>query len=123
MKTLFLLSSLLLSGCIKNNHIIEYAGKDFAHTSSLCLDALLVNMDHDMCMMPSLEMNPGIMIVECERTLSESESLWTNNIFFVVPSNSQVIIENASIICVDYNYGIFVAAPSVNQPEEAESND
>jgi hypothetical protein len=123
MKTLFLLSYLLLTGCIKNNHVIEYAGKDFSHTSSLCLDALLVNMDHDMCVMPSLEINPGIMIVECERTHTVTESLWTSNVFFVMPSNSQVIIENALVVCIDYNYRIFVTAPATNQPPEGESNE
>jgi hypothetical protein len=110
MKKLILLGCLLFLGCAKNTHVIQYAGNDFSHTSSMCLDALLVNMDKDGCVYPTMEMSPGSMTVSCERKLNENESFWTDNIFFMLPSSARVEITNGILVCVDFNYGMFIIA-------------
>ena len=123
MKKLILLGCLLLLGCVKNRHIIQYAGEDFSHTSSMCLDALLVNMDRDGCALPLMEMSTGVMKVSCERKLNENESFWNDNDFFMLPTSAQIEVVNGMMVCVDYNFGMFVAAQENNSNDENPASD
>ena len=111
MKKSLLLSCLLLFGCVKNSHTIEYAGKNFTHTTSLCLDALLVNMDVNQCVEPSISIEPGVMIVTCKNKVHDLENFWTDNLFFMLPTVSTVEAVNGELVCLDYNYALFVAIP------------
>ena len=122
MKKSFLLIFCLLFGCGKKAHIIEYAGRDFSHTSSMCLDALLVNMDTEMCISPLMTAmsNPGIMVVECEGKIVEGENFWTDNLFFLVPSSSHIVPDPSIMICSDFNFTLYVATPEAAQENSGE---
>ena len=123
MKKLFLLSCLALFGCAKHANVANYAGTDFSHTSSMCLDALLVNMNKDQCLSNSMEIAAGVMIVKCENKPADLESFWTDHTFFIIPTTAQAEIVNGVMICLDFNFGMFVALQPSNQLEENQSNE
>lgn len=101
-----LLYLLFTTGCVKQN-TIEFAGKDFVHTSSLCLDAILVNMDKNFCSSPSLVTAPGGIIVSCERDLSETDNFWNDSQFLMIPTITSGHMDHSYTVCSDPNYTIF----------------
>lgn len=105
---LFSLSLVFATGCIKQN-IIEYAGKDFIHTSSMCLDALLVNMDKDFCSSPNMEVGTGGILVSCKKDYSETDSFWNDSEFLVIPTMfaDQLFDDNLPLVCSDGRFTIF----------------
>lgn len=104
---LILLNLLLLSGCAAKQNTIEFAGEDFVHTSSLCLDAILVNMDKNFCSSPSIITTPGGVLVSCERNLSGGENFWNDSKFLMIPTITSNNMDGGFIICSDPNYTIF----------------
>ena len=104
-----------MSGCVKQN-TIEFAGKDFVHTSSLCLDALLVNMDKNLCSSPSIVTSPAGVLVSCERNLSGGENFWNDSQFLMIPTIVSEGMDPGYTVCADPNYTIFYV-PSLEGKE------
>ena len=120
MKKSLLFAFLMLSGCTKRMHVAQYAGNDFSHTSSMCLDALLVNMDKSNCNHTSMTSGRGILIVQCEIKDQEVENFWIDNTFFIVPINPNIEIIDGIPLCIDYNFGIYVPV-ELTVPEDKTS--
>jgi|LWDU01.1.fsa_nt_gi hypothetical protein len=116
MKKSLLFACLTFTGCTKSMHTVKYAGDDFSHTSSMCLDALLVNMDENNCSYTSMKAGDGILTVHCETKAPEEENFWIDNKFFIVPTTPDADVIGAVPICIDYNFGVYV-------PIEAESTE
>tara|TARA_B100000683_G_C12307036_1_gene480652 strand:- start:426 stop:776 length:351 start_codon:yes stop_codon:yes gene_type:complete len=114
MRSIFL-CLFLLSGCVKQN-IIEFAGKDFVHTSSLCLDAILVNMDKNLCSSPSIVSSPGGVLVSCERDMSETGNFWNDSQFLMIPTIASENMDPGYVVCSDPNYTIFYV-PKLEEKE------
>jgi hypothetical protein len=103
--------SLTLVGCAGKKHIIEYAGKDFVHSSSLCLDGLLVNMDANYCMSPVIDDIEGTgLMVTCSKSFSPVPILWNDGKFLVVPTQNAMNYDEQRI-CSDFNFTIFYITP------------
>ena len=101
----------LLAGCITSKKSVSFAGEDFNHTGSLCMDALLVNMDRDHCVSPSIKTEGGQVLIECKST---NESFWNSNIFLLVPGIQSINYETFPI-CMDFNYSLFLYLPKNHQ--------
>ena len=113
-KSIFALAFTLLTSCITTGKTaVEFAGKDFNHTGSMCMDALLANMDRDSCPSPVIAPGSGYVLVHCN---SSTESFWNNNVFLIVPGTQAIFIE-APPICMDFNYALFLYSPENNQEE------
>ena len=95
-----------MTGCAKK-HIIEFAGKDFVHTSSLCLDAILVNMDKNLCSSPSIVTTSGGVLVSCEEDLSGTDNFWNDSQFLMIPTVTSENMDPGYTVCADPNYTIF----------------
>ena len=109
-----------LFGCASKKHIIEFAGKDFVHTSSMCLDALLVNMDESMCVMPKLEDYQGHgLIVSCESSFNPNPVFWNDLQFLVVPTHRAHYYEE-NVICSDFNFTVFYITPETEEGENGQ---
>lgn len=116
MRTLiYIILSTALLGCSASKHIVEYAGKDFVHTSSMCLDALLVNMDNSLCLTPSIEDIAGHgMVVKCASSYSTLPSLWNTGEFLVIPTYKTDMYEGIPV-CTDFNYSVLYIEPEENE--------
>ena len=101
----------LLVGCVTSKRSVSFAGDDFNHTGSLCMDALLVNMDNDSCDSPIIKPKSGHVLIECENT---TESFWNSNIFLLVPGIQEIHYE-VPPICIDFNYSLFLYLPKNHQ--------
>ena len=108
MKKSLLFVCLALTGCTKSLHTVKYAGPDFSHTSSMCLDALLVNMDKNHCDHTSMKSGYGILTVQCEIKSIEEENFWIDQTFFIVPTSPNIEIIDGIPLCIDYNFGVYV---------------
>lgn len=99
---------LTIVACAGKKHIIEYAGKDFVHTSSLCLDALLVNMDANYCMSPVIDEVTGSgLLVSCSESFSHAPNTWNDGKFLVVPTQHASQYDEHAI-CFDSSFTIFL---------------
>ncbi len=122
MKNLLLFGCLTLFACAKTQKSVKYAGEDFAHTSSMCLDALLVNMDKNHCSNTVMESYPGLIKIYCDEKEGETETFWTDRQFFLIPMMSNVEVVGGMPVCIDYNFGIYTPiVPETNT--EAQINE
>ena len=106
-----LFTCLILAGCITSKRSVNFAGDDFNHTGSLCMDALLVNMDKDNCVSPIIKPESGHVLIECKNT---TESFWNSNVFLLVPGMQAVRYEIPPV-CMDFNYALFLYLPKNHQ--------
>ena len=110
-KSFFIGILTILAGCMSAKHKVEFAGDDFNHTGSMCMDALLVNMDRGFCTSPEITPTNGSVFIQCK---DSNESFWNSNVFVLVPG-MQVINYETYPICMDFNYALFLYAPVNNQ--------
>ena len=81
------------------------------HTSSLCLDGLLVNMDANYCMSPVIKDIEGRgLMVSCSKSFSPTPIFWNDGKFLVVPTQSAMLYDE-QVICSDFNFTVFYITP------------
>ena len=97
----FLLIILLTSCALKHN----FAGKNFESSKSLCLDALVVNMDADACqnIVAEHDEEKKILKLYCSDDHVDGRSPWLNHIFYFASSQVENIGLPGMTMCVDPN--------------------
>ena len=97
MKVLFIIFAL---GCARHN----FAGKHFESSNSLCLDALIVNMEADGCKNITVEKDEEnkIMKITCSDEKVRGESPWLNHDFYFASTQTIEVINLPGMpMCVD----------------------
>tara|TARA_B100000700_G_scaffold329385_1_gene450849 strand:+ start:2052 stop:2390 length:339 start_codon:yes stop_codon:yes gene_type:complete len=78
----------LISGCVSKHRV---AGQGFESSNSLCLDAVVVNMDSAGCKSITVERNEDnkLVRVHCGDSRVNGESQWLNFNFYF--ANTQIV--------------------------------
>ncbi|MDB4337394.1 hypothetical protein OAA09_00080 [bacterium] len=113
-KTILAVMCLTSIGCLRSIKPINYAGEDFKHTGSLCLDSLLVNLDHEGCNDIKIQDNSNSIIIKCG---DSTESAWNNHIFLLAPGVAAMNYQSPPL-CMDFNYMLFLYAKKEKNKEE-----
>lgn len=98
-----LLFALTFFGCLSRHN---FAGKNFESSNSLCLDALVVNMDADGCKRITAEHNEDTksLKLHCDDEKIDGNSAWLTHTFYFANTS---IVDIAKIqgmpMCVDPN--------------------
>ena len=91
---------LLLTGCARHN----FAGKNFESCNSLCLDALIVNMEADGCKNIAVEKNEEnkMLKIYCDDDKVSGGSPWLNHTFYFANTEIVEVINLPGMpMCVD----------------------
>ena len=99
MKSLLLLT---LFGCASKHN---FAGKNFESSHSLCLDALIVNMEADGCKNITVftDEEKKLLKVYCSDEKLDGSSPWSNHIFYFSSTRLEVTPSPGMTICSDPN--------------------
>ncbi|MAG27661.1 hypothetical protein CMI47_19190 [Candidatus Pacearchaeota archaeon] len=109
----FIVSLIFLTGCSGKLH---YAGKGFEPSQSLCVDALLVNMDKAGCNIIYYGYSPShgafkVRCIDSSKVDSNDDWVsheWTTYSFFISPSfASPELHAKLSPICSDRNVTVY----------------
>ena len=100
--TMKILLFLSLAGCMSKHN---FAGKNFVTSSSLCLDALIVNMEADGCKNIQAHTNEekGIIKLYCDDQSVDGNSPWLNHVFYFSNTSLPDTPTPGMIICSDPN--------------------
>jgi hypothetical protein len=99
---LFLFVTTFLGCASKHN----FAGKHFESSNSLCLDALIVNMEADGCKNMSAEQSEDekLLKISCTDSKIDGNSAWlTHTFYFANTALADVIKMPGMPMCVDPN--------------------
>ena len=100
---LSLLFALTFFGCLSKHN---FAGKNFESSNSLCLDALVVNMDADGCKNITAEHSEDAKFLKlyCDDEKIDGNSAWlTHTFYFANTTIADVTKMQGAPMCVDPN--------------------